>query len=427
MPQWWENTVVFRSLAAVLVITAMFVGTGWSATRRTITAAEAQQLVYAMLDADDWTKLPGFVLYEAPFAPEFHNFYLINAEHDNPGGGSAIGHYAVERATGEVWDWAICGRFTSPTLIQAQAVLRRYIGLTDSEYRNLRKPGPFCAPGQTPQTLEMGKPRADPPPVRIRGQVTDRLHGPIANAKVVLKATGSKETVATSITDRSGRFTFPMEPSGGYDLHFQSPGFLLAEMRIAAVRDMDASIVMEVAPIEGPAAKEQPTGKSVPRFEDFLVATPIPFHQGPTYVANHVPDFEKEILDVAKEGPDFAGQFVVEQFTCGSACTSFVIVNIGTSTVFRNDFNVAYSVCSEGHPPGAELMYRPDSRLLIVTGAIETLTRMLSVRDLRCRWNHRMNLLQGTTVPQEIEMAARSVNLPFRTTTKIRSAIPIPL
>jgi hypothetical protein len=114
------------------------------------------------------------------------------------------------------------------------------------------------------------------------------------------------------------------------------------------------------------------TRKALPRFEDFRVPTPIPSRQGPTYVANHVPDFEKEILEVAKEGPDFAGHFVVERFTCGSACASFVIVNVGTSKIFYNHLNVAYSFCSWGYEPGAELMYRPDSRLLIVNGAIET-------------------------------------------------------
>jgi hypothetical protein len=159
---------------------------------------------------------------------------------------------------------------------------------------------------------------------------------------------------------------------------------------------------MEVAPIEGPAEplyyvapigktleidhseQEQARQKAVPRFEDFPAPGPTPSRRGPTYVANHVPDFEKEILDVAKEGPDFAGRFVVEQFTCGSGCTSFVIVSVGTSKVFRNDFNVAYSFCSESYAPGAELMYRPDSRLLIVNGAIEALSRRKGEVDGPC-------------------------------------------
>jgi hypothetical protein len=49
---------------------------------------EGQELVYLMLRADDRTKLPGFVVYEAPY-PEFADFYFIHAEWDNPWGGSA--------------------------------------------------------------------------------------------------------------------------------------------------------------------------------------------------------------------------------------------------------------------------------------------------------------------------------------------------
>jgi hypothetical protein len=122
--------------------------------------------------------------------------------------------------------------------------------------------------------------------------------------------------------------------------------------------------------------------KTIPRFEDFSVPTPLPFHQGPTGVANHVADFEKEILEVAKKGPDFAGHFVIEQFTCGSVCTNFVIVNVTTSEVFHNDFNVANSFC--GNKPGAQLMYRPDSKLLIVNGAIELVSRTKGFIDGPC-------------------------------------------
>ncbi len=74
------------------------------------------------------------------------------------------------------------------------------------------------------------------------------------------------------------------------------------------------------------------------------------------------------------DGPNFAGHFVIEEFTCGSGCTSFVIVNVQTSKIFHFDFNVAYSFCSQNYEPGSELTYRPDSKLLVVDGKIETLS-----------------------------------------------------
>ena len=136
----------------------MLCGTGQSAPRRTITVSEAQELVRALLKPDGWTKLRGFVLYQALFDAEFQDFYFIHAESGKPP--AAIGHYAVERTTGEVWDWVKCGRFTSPSLTAAQQALRKRIGLTDEEYQRIRKPGPFCEPNETPQALKMGRPKS---------------------------------------------------------------------------------------------------------------------------------------------------------------------------------------------------------------------------------------------------------------------------
>ncbi len=118
---------------------------------------EATELVRALLKPDGWTKLRGFVLYQALFDAEFQDFYFIHAERGTPP--VAIGHYAVERSTGEVWDWVRCGQFTSPSLSEAQQALRKRLGLTDAEYQHLRKPGPFCEPNEKPQALKMGRPK----------------------------------------------------------------------------------------------------------------------------------------------------------------------------------------------------------------------------------------------------------------------------
>jgi hypothetical protein len=143
---------------AVILIAALLCPTGQSAPRRTITVSEAQELVRALLKPDGWTKLSGFVLYQALFDAEFQDFYFIHAESGKPP--VAIGHYAVERTTGEVWDWVKCGRFNSPSLNAAQQALRKRIGLTDEEYQRIRKPGPFCEPDEKPQALQMGRPKS---------------------------------------------------------------------------------------------------------------------------------------------------------------------------------------------------------------------------------------------------------------------------
>jgi hypothetical protein len=143
----------------LLVIAAVFCATAWSEERRTITVSEASELVNALLKPDGWTRLKGFVLYQALFDAEFQGFYFIHAEWDSPSRNSAaIGHFAVERTTGDVWDWVVCGEFNSPSLAAAQQALRKHIGLSDEEYQKIRKPGPFCEPDEKPQPLKMGKP-----------------------------------------------------------------------------------------------------------------------------------------------------------------------------------------------------------------------------------------------------------------------------
>jgi len=148
---------VFKVRSAVLLIAAILCETGRSAAQRPITMNEAQELVRALLKPDGWTKLRGFVLYQALFDAEFQDFYFIHAEWGKPP--VAIGHYAVERSTGEVWDWVRCGEFNSPPLHEAQQALRKRIGLSDSDYQKVRKPGPFCEPGEVPQALKMGRPK----------------------------------------------------------------------------------------------------------------------------------------------------------------------------------------------------------------------------------------------------------------------------
>jgi hypothetical protein len=146
---------VFR----LLVIAAVCCATARSEERRTITVSEASSLVDALLKTDGWTRLKGFVLYQALFDAEFQGFYFIHAEWDSPSRNSAaIGHFAVERTTGDVWDWVVCGEFHSPSLTASQQALRKRIGLSDEQYQKIRKQGPFCEPGEKPQVLKMGKP-----------------------------------------------------------------------------------------------------------------------------------------------------------------------------------------------------------------------------------------------------------------------------
>jgi hypothetical protein len=149
-----------RKSFRIIILAALLCASAQSAPRRPITVKEASDLVRALLKPDGWTKLRGFVLYQALFDAEFQDFYFIHAEWDSPSTRhAAIGHFAVERSTGDVWDWVKCGEFNSPALSAAQQALRKQIGLSDAEYQQIRKPGPFCEPGEKPQALKMGRPK----------------------------------------------------------------------------------------------------------------------------------------------------------------------------------------------------------------------------------------------------------------------------
>lgn len=144
--------------------------------------------------------------------------------------------------------------------------------------------------------------------------------------------------------------------------------------------------------------------KAAPRFEDFRVPTPIPARKQRAEIANRPLASENELAKVAKEGPDFAGHFVAERWTCGSLCTGFAIVDVQTGTVYSVPFNVSY-FCPDSDI-ATELAYRLDSRLLVVNGAIETYDPKKGEVDGPCgkfyyEWDGHALKLISTVVPVE--------------------------
>jgi hypothetical protein len=111
--------------------------------RREVTLEEAHDVVTALMQDRGATKLPGFSLkkYTDTYFPDFQFFQGI---FDNPNGSFNLGHYAVDRKTGDVWNGVICERMKSHSLTKLQRAIRIRIGLTESDYRKVRRPGPMC-------------------------------------------------------------------------------------------------------------------------------------------------------------------------------------------------------------------------------------------------------------------------------------------
>lgn len=117
--------------------------------RREISSEEAHDLLKAFL------KLPDVAIlheddFRYPDGDRYPAFHFIEAElgvSPGPVGVLQVRYYAVDRQTGDVWNAVICELITSSSLTKVQVALRRRIGLTDVEYRKLKKLGPLCEPG----------------------------------------------------------------------------------------------------------------------------------------------------------------------------------------------------------------------------------------------------------------------------------------
>jgi hypothetical protein len=102
-----------------------------------------------------YLKLADGAVYRSGSDFGYKGFHFFNAEEgvasanleDSALGVLQVGYYAVDRNTADIWDAGFCQEISSPSLAQLQVVIRKHIGLTDTEYRKLRKPGPFCEPG----------------------------------------------------------------------------------------------------------------------------------------------------------------------------------------------------------------------------------------------------------------------------------------
>jgi len=109
-----------------------------------------------------------------------------------------------------------------------------------------------------------------------------------------------------------------------------------------------------------------------PAFTDFSVSDR--FQGKPAavkLVSAQARKYRTMLRDGAKEGPNFAGHYTIAQWGCGSGCVQFAIIDAKTGDVYFPAFYVAIvadpDVKMDQIPE--PLQFKPDSKLLIVTGA----------------------------------------------------------
>ena len=111
---------------------------------KVISADQARELVRAAL--------PAWVLQKASkvsidgesdaYLPNFYSFSAYGPT--NPFGSSTIGHFLVDRKTGDVWDGVACQKYRTPALAKLQISIRKQLRLSEAEYRRLRHSSPYC-------------------------------------------------------------------------------------------------------------------------------------------------------------------------------------------------------------------------------------------------------------------------------------------
>ena len=108
--------------------------------------------------------------------------------------------------------------------------------------------------------------------------------------------------------------------------------------------------------------------KPAPKFESFRVPTPMRSRTADAGFSSWAAaqNRDQTLRDVAKDGPNFAGRFVVEETTCGSQCVLFYIVDVKTGAIFEGGV-VATGCKNLGGPD-----FRLNSKLLVVSGQRES-------------------------------------------------------
>jgi hypothetical protein len=136
---------ICTSLTLVISLVLLLSARAESAAKpRKLTLNEVRQLARTAL-TERARRLPGLDL-EDHKSPNFPDFYFLIVTWGPPRSeqGGTVEQLAVDATTGDVWSGVVCREMRSPALLKLQKSIRNRIGLTERNYRRLRKKGPMC-------------------------------------------------------------------------------------------------------------------------------------------------------------------------------------------------------------------------------------------------------------------------------------------
>jgi hypothetical protein len=116
---------------------------------------------------------------------------------------------------------------------------------------------------------------------------------------------------------------------------------------------------------------EKGSGKA-PDFADYPAADRFDGKPAPLKIVTpQARKYRTMLRDSAKDGVNFAGHYIVGQWGCGGGCVQFAIIDAKTGDVYFPSFYVSVVAGPEEKMDEIPepLQFKPDSKLLIVTGA----------------------------------------------------------
>ena len=116
---------------------------------------------------------------------------------------------------------------------------------------------------------------------------------------------------------------------------------------------------------------EKGSGKA-PDFTDYPAADRFDGKPAPLKIVTpQARKYRTMLRDSAKDGVNFAGHYIVGQWGCGGGCVQFAIIDAKTGDVYFPSFYVSVVAGPEEKMDEIPepLQFKPDSKLLIVTGA----------------------------------------------------------
>jgi hypothetical protein len=134
-----------RSYSALVIAVLSLVTSGADAAGapRVVSVREAEKLILEALPLQT-RQLPSFSLERGTDDRGYYFFFAVWA--GVPNGSTMIGGYAVDSATGDVFDAVSdCNELSTPALRKLQAQIRRRIGLSDAKYNKIKQKGPLCS------------------------------------------------------------------------------------------------------------------------------------------------------------------------------------------------------------------------------------------------------------------------------------------